>query len=305
MLIKQQDKATFDRLMVGPYRLEIVQYGPVSDFSLPVEADAFIDRSARDGNEPDFTCIISEEQLPDISKYDCIAALRGGPMPYSISRMGKDELLWIRYDNRDKVRLAYLISEGWSKWRLIADRSKTKGEDCFWELGFIFAYSVLKKAGLMLHGVVMEWSGMGILVCAPSGTGKSTHTNMWESREKARIINGDKALCFRDGDVWYSSGAPWCGSSGKYINKRVPISAIILLERGKTNSISRISPLEGAINLIGLAYAPDWSVELTNLALDLLDELVKRVPVYRLSCRPDYGAVDVLKQELLNLKGLV
>jgi len=42
-----------------------------------------------------------------------------------------------------------------------------------------------------------------------------------------------------------------------------------------------------------------------NKALDLLDEIVEAVPVYRLYCRPDYEAVAVLKQELENLNGLV
>lgn len=294
------------RLFIGPYYISITEDYPASSgYRLPTAAMAFVREDEADDKFADFSCIISAGELPDIAICKCIASYSSGPSPYRIFRMGPDELLWIRYKGNDEVRLAYAISEGWSKWRLIADRTGTLGVDSFLELGYIFAYSVIKKDGLMLHGVVMEWAGMGIIVCAHSGVGKSTHTNIWESREQARIINGDKALCYKEKDAWYSCGAPWCGSSGKYINKRLAISAIVLLERSNKNRVERLSHLQGAIGLIGLTYAPGWDEELMNKALDLLDEIVEAVPVYRLYCRPDYEAVAVLKQELENLNGLV
>lgn len=293
-------------LLVGPYYISIMEDYPASSgYKLPPAAMDFVCEDEADDRVADFSCIISAEDLPDIVNCKCLASYSSGPSPYKIYRMGIDQLLWVRYSGNGDVRLAYTISEGWSKWKLIADRSGTNGTDSFLELSYIFAYSVIKKGGLMLHGVVMEWAGMGIIVCAHSGVGKSTHTNMWESREQARIINGDKALCYKKMNIWYSCGAPWCGSSEKYINKRLAINAIVLLERGDKNRVERLSPLQGAISLIGLTYAPGWDEKLLNTALDLLDELVGAVPVYRLYCRPDYEAVAVLKQELKNLNGLV
>jgi len=289
------------KLMVGPYYINILDDGVASyAFKLPASAELFASHEVTETGA-DFTFIISADSLPDAYD-DCIDSVSAGPSPYKICRLGQKELLWLRYNNRDEVKLAYIISEDWSRWRLIADNSGTYGIDSFFELSYIFAYSVIKKAGLMLHGVVMEWDGMGIIVCAHSGVGKSTHTSMWESREQARIINGDKALCYKEGNAWHSCGAPWCGSSGKFINKKVPIKALVLLERGEKNNVMRISALQGAMSLIGLTYAPGWSDGLMNSALDLLDDLVKKVPVYRLCCRPDYEAVKVLKQEIQKLK---
>lgn len=298
------NEAVEARLLVGPYQIIIMKdENQASAFRLPEAAQCFVDDGIRDKEQPDFTYIISASALPDVSKYDCIASCNTVPTPYEIYRIGENTYLWIRYNNQNKVRLAYVISEGWSKWRLIADSSSRFGRDSFSSLVYIFAYSVLNKSGIMLHGVVMEWSGMGIIVCAHSGVGKSTHTNMWEDKENALIINGDKALCYRDKDMWFSCGAPWCGTSGKFVNKSVAIKAIILLERGHKNCIFAVSPLQAAINLIELTYAPSWNEFLMARALDLLDDLVAKVPVYRLYCTPDYEAVQVLKQELQNLIG--
>lgn len=295
------------RLVIGVYYINIFQddSAPVR-YILPAAARAFIDNESADSKnreKADFTLILSDDKLPDIKKENVIRICNIGPTPYTISRNEANELLWIRYKNRGQVNLAYIISNDWSCWRLIAVSSKAYGKRGFEELTYIFAYSVIKKGGIMLHGVIMDWAGSGILVCAHSGVGKTTHTAMWESKENARIINGDKALCYQDNNIWYSCGSPWCGTSGKYINSSIAIKAIVLLERGDTNRVCHVSPLQGAMSLIALTYAPTWDEELMSSALNILNNLVMRVPVYKLYCRPDYEAVKILKQELQKISG--
>lgn len=290
------------QLKVGPFYFNIMQDTCIlKAYTLPEAAEVFAYKSLKDNIEPDFTYMITTDTLPEINKDKYLESCYTGPTPYQISRSGPDTYLWLRYNNQNELKLAFIICEGWSKWKLIEDRSGTHGKDSFAELNYIFAYSVLRKSGIMLHGVVMEWAGLGIIVCAHSGVGKSTHTNMWRSMESAEIINGDKALCYKANDEWYTCGAPWCGSSGKYQNRSVELKAIVLLERADRNYVTKITSLQGAMSLIGLTYAPSWDEELMNCTLDLLGDIVIKVPVYKLCCRPDYEAVDVLKQELQNL----
>lgn len=290
------------QLIIGPFYVKIIQDELYPEtYILPTAAEAFIYESLLNSTEPDFTYILSSNLLSEIQKEDHLESCYTGPTPYQISRTGPDTYIWIRYNTKDKVKLAYMIGERWSKWRLIADRSGTHGLDSFTELTYIFAYSVLRKNGIMLHGVVMEWAGMGIIVSAHSGVGKSTHTNMWNSMENIEIINGDKALCYKNNEVWYTCGSPWCGSSGKCQNKNVALKAIVLLERADINYVVQIPSLQGAMSLIGLTYAPSWNEELMNNAIDLLGDIVIKIPVYKLSCRPDYESVEILKHELQKL----
>ena len=66
----------------------------------------------------------------------------------------------------------------------------------------------------MLHGVLMEWQGKGIILTASSGTGKTTHARLWREYENALIINGDRVLIRKEEGQWYAFGTPWSGSSG-------------------------------------------------------------------------------------------
>ncbi|HWT26848.1 MAG TPA: hypothetical protein VN131_02835 [Mobilitalea sp.] len=229
-------------------------------------------------------------------------AFNNGPIPYRIYQTNLNEYLWIRNYRFSDKELAFKISGDWSTWTLIADNSNSMGMDSFEELAYIFPYSILNKDGILFHGVVMEWQGMGIIFCAHSGVGKTTHTRMWKDNENGNILNGDRALCCKAGGEWFTYGAPWCGSSGEYQNKGMKLDVVVLLEQSDENEVQVLRPVQGAKELIRLTFAPSWEESLMNLAFDSINDIVMKVPVLKLRCRPDYEAVAVLKDKLNTIK---
>ena len=158
---------------------------------------------------------------------------------------------------------------------------------------------LLKHQMLTFHGVLMEHNGCGIIISAPSGTGKTTHARMWRDSRNALIINGDRATCQNINGVWTGFGLPWSGTSGEQINRSVPITAIVVLEQGETNQARQItSPLEAFMMLLPHVQYPSWDKEMTSKAMDLLEDFLKEIPVIRLSCLPDLEAVDVLEKAI-------
>ena len=151
---------------------------------------------------------------------------------------------------------------------------------------------------MVIHAAVLNWIGMAFLLCAPSGTGKSTHAHLWQESEQIEIINGDRALCGQEEGVWTAYGQPWCGSSGECLNTSAPIGAVVLLERGEENSVMRLEPFDAFLGLLPRTFAPPWDAALMDAALGHLDSLVASVPVFRLRCRPDVEAVETLKAAL-------
>ena len=131
--------------------------------------------------------------------------------------------------------------------------------------------------------------------------GKTTHARLWRDHENALILNGDRSLCRRIDGKWYAYGMPWCGSSGEYINRRVPISCIVELRRGETNRVEDVSPFDAAMYLLERIYAPVWEPELRETAVDRCQELGSSIPVVRLYCRPDPESVQVLKYVIQGL----
>lgn len=156
----------------------------------------------------------------------------------------------------------------------------------------------LQFQSLMLHASFIRWNGQGILFTAPSGTGKSTQAELWERYEGAEIINGDRAGLRAVDGRWWSYGLPYAGSSGIYRNESAPVSAIIVLAQAKENRLSRVRPAQAVRRLYPETTIHRWDPVFTGQALELLLRLTSEVPIYLLECRPDRGAVELVKNEL-------
>lgn len=143
--------------------------------------------------------------------------------------------------------------------------------------------------GFMLHSSAVICDGKAYLFSAPSGTGKSTHTEKWMRLFGAEYLNDDKpALRFVD-DHWMAYGTPWSGKHDISAPRGVALGGIAVLTRGEENAISRLSPAEA------LPYIMSQTIfRQTRLRMDkqlaLLDDLLDRVPVWKLTCRNDDDA---------------
>ena len=219
--------------------------------------------------------------------------------PLFIRQNPEGEYIWIRESKKGDSALKIRISRDWTQFTLYEDHTGTNGERAFHELGSLFSYAVLNRHACVLHGVVMEYQGRGILVLARAGTGKTTHTRMWRDRKNALIINGDRCLCRKQDGVWYAYGMPWSGSSGEYINRRVPVSCIINLNRGEENTVKPLPLYDRTICLMQRIFAPAWPGELQTRAFDLCDELAAEIPMLDFYCRPDPESVDVLEKAVM------
>ncbi len=226
---------------------------------------------------------------------------RNGVFTYSIFKQTTDRYIWVTWIKPRSVFLAYSIDSMWRNACLLADYTDSNGVEMFDDLADVFSYSALALGGIVFHGVVMEYQDRGVILSAPSGTGKTTHSNIWRDLELSIIINGDRALCRFINGSWTVFGMPWCGSSGISQNRQVPIQAIVILEQHSENIVERLNPLEALKRLLPNVYAPAWEPALYNKMLDRLDEIIPAVPIFLLRCRPDIDAALTLKSALDSL----
>ena len=155
-------------------------------------------------------------------------------------------------------------------------------------------YFVQMKNGFVFHSSSLCSAGMGIAFSAKSGTGKSTHTNLWlQNIPDTFILNDDTPIIFLGKDEkFYISGTPWAGTTGINKNVTVPLKAIVFLERGEENEISPMSPAEAMQPFFDGIKAPITDKMFSN-CLDTLNKLFISVPVYRLKCNMDPEAAIV------------
>ncbi|MBQ7910119.1 MAG: hypothetical protein IJ363_04975 [Clostridia bacterium] len=161
---------------------------------------------------------------------------------------------------------------------------------------------IMPKYGVfLLHAAVVELDGRGYAFSARRGTGKSTHTELWQTRfqghagerYRATVINGDKPLIRRapDGRFW-AYGTPWCGKEGKGVNRRCPLTAICFLEQGAQNRVSVTTTADAAARIMEATILPPDSDGQDRMAA-LVGATVRDIPAFTLSCRPDMEAVEV------------
>lgn len=136
----------------------------------------------------------------------------------------------------------------------------------------------------VFHGAAIEFDGSAYVFTAPSGTGKTTHINLWKKNlgEGLDIINGDKPI-FYIGDTAVAYGTPWAGKEGLHRNASAPVKAICVLSQSKTNSIVRLEKSEAVNYLMRQVFMPSNATALTK-TLELLGKLIEKTPVYMLKC---------------------
>lgn len=155
---------------------------------------------------------------------------------------------------------------------------------------------LLRQGGLILHASYIIWNGCGILFTAPSGTGKSTQAGLWEKYRGAEIINGDRAVIRKREGKQRAYSLPFSGTSGICRNVSCPLQAIVVLGQAKTNILRYLSDSEAVKYLYSQCAVNRWNGAEVSLVMDLLQKLVREVPVLRLDCLPDESAVEVLEK---------
>ena len=167
-------------------------------------------------------------------------------------------------------------------------------------LEIIFRNRLLFHNGIVLHSSAVDYKGEAILFTAPSGTGKSTHASFWVNDFGAKIINDDHPALIHKNGKTLAHGTPWAGERGCFINGSRPIKAIVVIEQGKSNSIERLSKLEILKSVFPRCFIPYYDKNMMDKAIGIFEILIGDVDIYRLSCRPEVGAAELVRDTIFN-----
>lgn len=160
--------------------------------------------------------------------------------------------------------------------------------------GGAFYEALLHFNGFMLHSSGVVKDGYAYLFSADPGTGKSTHTELWQKyfgEENAVIINDDKPAIRMIDDKLYVYGTPWSGKTDKNINMKVPLGAIVFIERSVGNNwVKPISVSEAIPLIMGQTIRPRDKDTMIKL-LDMLDVVLRNINIYKLGVDMSEDAV--------------
>ena len=161
--------------------------------------------------------------------------------------------------------------------------------------GIHFAWGLLRYSGTYIHSSAILLDGKAYLFSADSGTGKSTHTEKWLRLFGATYLNDDKPAVRLENGVWLAYGTPWSGKYDLSSPECAPIGGIAFLKRGDTNAIVPMDPKDAVTHLMPQSI---WrlSREMMIKQLELVDHLLRNVPVWELTCQNNDEAAYLSRQ---------
>ncbi len=188
---------------------------------------------------------------------------------------------------------AFATDEDIQKEKLLTPENSI--EVCEFDSVFRKLYNFAPTKGrILVHGAALMMDGKAYLFTAPSGTGKSTHIKLWGKKfgKDVTVIDGDKPfISFENGKafVW---GSPRCGKEGWNNPISAPLCGIAFLVRSERNRIEKVSPLEMAEKFFAQCYIPK-SKETAMLTIDIINNILTTVPLYKLYCNMETEAAEV------------
>jgi len=149
--------------------------------------------------------------------------------------------------------------------------------------------------GMMLHASGVDDGGRGIIFAGPSGAGKSTMAGLWQGYAEARVLNDDRIALRKKDDRWWAYPVPGVGEPRTGSQEGVRVEAAFLISHGDQNVAERMGLSQRASSLLTHISLPAYDAAATGIALQLLDELLKEVPVCELGFLPDDTAVSFVR----------
>ena len=161
-------------------------------------------------------------------------------------------------------------------------------------LRMVYSMAVVYHRAISIHASVVQLEGKGYLFMGKSGTGKSTHSALWQATfEGCELLNDDNpTLRLMENEVWVY-GTPWSGKTPCYKNKHYPLAGMVRLKQAQQNRYTDRKDITAFITILpGCSVIRKDTQQYDTLCATLL-EIIEKVKVGTLECLPDRDAALV------------
>lgn len=175
----------------------------------------------------------------------------------------------------------------------MAEHPELRQDD--WEYmltGSDFYTELINFNGILLHSSCIVVDDVAYAFSADSGTGKSTHTQLWLDYfgDRAYMLNDDKPAIRIIGSKVYACGTPFSGKYDYSTPKVVELAGICFLERSTENWIKQADTAKAVFNIFSQTVRKLNRDKMDNL-FNVIEEIFAKVPLYELGCNISQDAM--------------
>ena len=159
------------------------------------------------------------------------------------------------------------------------------------------AWKAMNRGGFLLHSSGLVRGGQAFLFFGPSGSGKTTIARL--SREDL-LLNDDCILLMRQDETFSASGVPFKGAddAGARDARSFPIAGLFRLVQSTRVSCERIPAARAASEIASSIPFVTESPEGFERIFDSVEQLLRRVPIFRLQFRLSPGFWEAIDRAL-------
>lgn len=168
-------------------------------------------------------------------------------------------------------------------------------------LRIAYAITIVRQQTIKLHASVIVKEGRALVFLGKSGTGKSTHSRLWQEFVPGSLLLNDDEPIIRlmQDRVIRVFGAPWSGSTPCYLNESAEVASFVQLRQKPENKIIKLHGVDAFASLFQSVALLRSDKEGRETVCSLIGTILEKVPVYRLDNRPDIEAVKLSEKLLM------
>lgn len=168
-------------------------------------------------------------------------------------------------------------------------------------LSMIISQDAQRRGGVLLHGALAEWNGIGVILAGPAGIGKTTATRRLPHNWHSYCDDMTLVVCDKKGAYWAHPWPTWStfmfnGPGGSWdVQHAVPLTGIFFLKQDHEDAFEPLGIAQNVCLLNASAEQSSWLMpgnleknalrELRLQRFDNICKLAQTIPSYILHMR--------------------
>lgn len=162
-----------------------------------------------------------------------------------------------------------------------------------------YAFNGAFHDSILVHASVVRHAGRAYAFTAESGTGKSTQVANWlKNVEGCDLVNDDNPIIRVIDGAPVLFGSPWSGKTACYRNIKVPLGAVLKIQRDSTNHVEPLDPVNAFATLLSACSSIRSDEKVYNNTCGIVSRLIPMVTMATLHCLPDAESALVCRRFL-------